>query len=122
MPKGNSSKTLVKSRAAAFERQGGRCYYCDLPLWLDDRESFRARFALPSGAVDARRCTAEHLLARCDGGTNASNNIVAACHTCNVGRHHRRVAHDPAHHRDYVRRRIAQGLWHPRHVLQAFSG
>jgi len=33
------------------------------------------------------QATAEHLVARCKGGTDAPDNIVAACRFCNTRRH-----------------------------------
>ncbi len=29
-----SNKRLKSLRADAFQYQSGRCYYCDLPMWL----------------------------------------------------------------------------------------
>ena len=67
---------LVRSRAAAYTRQSGRCYYCDLPLWLDDPAAFRVRHNLTPKVARSLRCTAEHLKARQDGGTDAACNIA----------------------------------------------
>ena len=112
-------KSLQKSRQLAFDRQHGRCHYCSLPVWLYDPESFRRRYGLTPAEASSLRCTAEHLVARCDGGRDSATNIVAACRHCNATRHKRRVAPDPATYRDHVRRRLAKGRWHPPRVLTA---
>ena len=59
-----------------------------------------------------RQCTAEHLKARCDGGPNSADNIVAACRYCNGQRHRAKRPHAPAAYRCAVRRRMAAGKWH----------
>lgn len=62
------SKTLIKSRSTAFERQGGRCYYCDFPMWRGSIEHFARLYGITLGQARQFQCTAEHLLARQDGG------------------------------------------------------
>ncbi len=111
-------KTLVRSRAAAFARQGGVCHYCALPVWLDDLESFRARYGLTLADARRRKCTAEHLQARKDGGNDNPGNIVAACFACNVRRHRLKPAPSAERYGCYVRRRIALGRWHQPHVIK----
>ena len=110
---------LARSRSAAFSRQSGRCFYCDLPMWLDHADDFRPRYRLTPAQARQRRCTAEHLQARQDGGGNGAANIVAACQKCNQGRHRRKKVPDPDGHRQRVRSRVAQGRWHPPEVLKA---
>ena len=63
---------IAKNRLIAYQRQSGRCYYCDLPMWLGKLPGKRHRPA-------SLQCTAEHLVARQDGGDNSARNIVAAC-------------------------------------------
>lgn len=58
---------LRSLRRAACREQGGLCYYCLLPMRSD--------------------VTAEHLQARCDGGKDTRENIVAAHRLCNSRRH-----------------------------------
>jgi hypothetical protein len=60
---------------------------------------------------DMLRSTAEHLKARCEGGTNARDNIVAAHHICNARRHKRKRAPQPSEFRELVRKRVANGRW-----------
>lgn len=118
MPAGKSSSTLVKSRAAAFERQGGLCYYCKYPMWLGDVEPFASRLRLPLRLANSRRCTAEHLVARQDGGSDNAANIVAACFHCNASRHRRKRVRPPAEHCRFVQKRIAHRRWHPPQLLR----
>ena len=110
---------LARSRSAAFSRQSGRCFYCGLPMWLDQPEGFRSRYRLTLAQARLLRCTAEHLRARQDGGGNASDNIAAACWYCNTRRHRSKKALDPDRHRQRVRARVKQGRWHPPEVLKA---
>lgn len=89
---------LNKLRDEAFGRQSGLCWYCGRPM---------------SSATDKRsnRRTAEHLLARCDGGADVAENIVAACWLCNVQRHRSKTALAPQAFQAYVRTRLAKGNW-----------
>lgn len=117
----SSPKSLKRARQLAHDRQRGRCHYCGAPMWLHDLESFARRHGLTPAEAKLLRCTAEHLVARCDGGSNKPENIVAACQHCNSTRHRRRVPPDPATFRDDVRRRVARGRWHPPRVLTAIQ-
>ena len=113
------SKSITRIRARAYFRQKRCCYYCRCPMWLDDFLGFCSRNRLVPGLARALRCTAEHVIARQDGGTNHPSNIVAACLRCNAGRHARKLplpADDFMHH---VRRRIEKGKWHSFDVLRA---
>lgn len=95
------SSRLQRSRNRAFIKQHGRCFYCDLPMW-----------AAPPKDLMRLKCTAEHLVARCDGGRDGSGNVVAACLHCNRTRHLKRHP-PPAHeYRVEVQRRMARGRWH----------
>jgi hypothetical protein len=75
MPKTN----LARARAAAFCRQDGYCYYCDKPMWLDDPARFGREHGLPTRRLKSLQATAEHLTARCDGGT--MHGITSQQHT-----------------------------------------
>ncbi len=112
---------LKKSRQLAFDRQRGCCHYCGLPVWLRDPDSFRRRYGLTSAEANLLQCTAEHLVARCDGGSDRPDNIVAACRHCNSTRHRRSAPLDPATYRQYVRRRVAKGRWHHPSVLRSIQ-
>ena len=102
------SSQLQRSRNRAFQRQGGRCFYCGVIM--------RRPPNAPAGG--RLRCTAEHLLPRSEGGSEAFDNIVAACAHCNRTRHLRKR---PPGHDDYrqdVLRRVGRGEWHPRWVFE----
>lgn len=79
-------KSPVRLRTLAFETQGGRCFYCDLPMWQYDPVAFATRFRITARQAKRFRCTAEHLVARCEGGKTLRENIVAACWYCNSRR------------------------------------
>ena len=112
---------IPKRRLAAHKHQQGRCYYCGLPMWLKDPQKFAKQYGLKPSTVAGLRCTAEHLVAQQEGGTNAANNIVAACLTCNARRHRKKVPLRPPQHRDRVRSRLLVGKWHPRALVKLVS-
>jgi 5-methylcytosine-specific restriction endonuclease McrA len=58
---------LQSLRRRASREQGGQCFYCLQPMGRD--------------------VTAEHLVARMDGGKDSRANVVAACRRCNAARH-----------------------------------
>lgn len=106
------SKSRVNSRNAAFEAQGGRCFYCQLPMWRSAPEEL-APLGLRARTATPLRCTAEHLVARQDGGGDGRANLAAACWFCNQGRHRRKQPLSPDAYRALVRQRMAKGKWHP---------
>lgn len=112
---------LETSRRAAFRRQGGLCFYCCLPVWLEDPEAFRTRYPLSAKQVASRRCTAEHLLAKEEGGKDGAANIAAACALCNSRRHKREHARSPEEHRRHVLSRVRRGKWLPGAMTAALT-
>lgn len=112
---------LEKSRLTAFRRQGGLCFYCNHPVWLDDPDTFRAQFPMSAPQHALRRCTAEHLIAKQDGGGNEPENVVAACWLCNARRHRCRRVRAPGSHRKYVQSRVLAGTWLPKGTLSVFA-
>lgn len=103
--------TIKKHRQSAFHHQSGLCYYCQQPIWLNQPELFSSTYHLSFRQCQLFRCTAEHLLARQEGGGTTRNNIVAACHFCNQLRHKRKKPMDPPRFRTYVHTRIERGRW-----------
>lgn len=103
---------LTKIRRQLFAAQEGRCFYCLQPMWEDNRHDFAIRYAIGKRRTVWLQSTAEHLLARCDGGSDDIENIVAACRFCNQHRHrsHRALPCDLYVH--HVRKRLAKGAWH----------
>jgi hypothetical protein len=106
------SKMITTGRRIAFSRQSARCYYCKLPMWLGHPGSFPARYGLTPKEANFLQCTAEHLVARSDGGSDNPSNVVAACAHCNRKRHSRRKPLEPEALKRLVDRRIGQGRWH----------
>lgn len=115
------SSRIQALRQRAFQRQGGRCCYCQVAMWLHDQSELP--FAVPSAKAALRlQCTAEHLTARADGGRNSSTNVAAACLHCNRTRHRRRRISSPDEFKRVVLARVASKRWHPTWVLNAGSG
>jgi len=84
---------LQSLRRRACREQGGRCFYCLRPM--------------------GRNVTAEHLVARMDGGKDTASNIVAACRRCNEARHALvpGAAPDPETHQGFMLLMVAAGLY-----------
>nr|WP_249219070.1 HNH endonuclease [Loktanella sp. SALINAS62] len=92
-------------------KQGGRCYYCDLPMWENGAKTNSGTQRKMESAPHVLRCTAEHLHARSEGGKNTVSNIVAACWFCNSRRHRRKRPLPSEKYRQLVRERMAVGRW-----------
>lgn len=110
------SKNRIQSlRHQAYDRQGGRCYYCGVCMWLASPTELPG--APEKSSVWLRlRCTAEHLVAQSEGGRDKSDNIAAACALCNHTRHKRKQPLEPLAYQAEVRRRMKRGAWHHRWV------
>lgn len=52
-------------------------------MWESDRRSFAREHGLTFRESLWYRCTAEHLVAKYEGGATSTKNIVAACRECN---------------------------------------
>ncbi|WP_391562407.1 HNH endonuclease [Novosphingobium sp.] len=104
------AKTLQTIRRAKFVIQQGQCHYCGCSMWEGRPSVQQARIGK---FAQQMRCTAEHLRARSDGGGNAYDNIVAACHWCNRLRHARPVPLSADAFKVLVRKRVQKGKWHP---------
>lgn len=114
---------LHRTRSIAYARQCGRCFYCEAPTWLDAPDQFASKFRLTKGEAQQLQATAEHLVARCDGGGNGRENIVLACLMCNSRRHRRKRPLEPGQYKLWVRKRLENGRWHPPsigHLTQAW--
>lgn len=95
-------------REAAFLAQAGQCCYCGLPMW----QSSPSELGLKAGSGAAFRCTAEHLVAKQDGGRDEVGNVAAAHAWCNRLRHARKgPAPSPDAYRAFVQRRLSCGKW-----------
>jgi hypothetical protein len=104
-------KLLVRLRTSAFHSQSGLCYYCGFPMWEKDRDSYSQIYKFSKSQAELLKCTAEHLLARQDGGIDSAQNIVAACRWCNQKRHRRKLAPSHVKYQQMVQRRVRKGGW-----------
>lgn len=109
---------LQRLRTHAYHAQQGRCCYCGVPMWIQSPEELCA-LGLRLRTAKPLRCTAEHLVAKRDGGRDVAENIAAACWLCNTRRHQRKSAPAPEAYRAFVKRRVAQGKWHASPVRAA---
>ncbi|TAU07808.1 hypothetical protein ELI55_24620 [Rhizobium ruizarguesonis] len=115
------SNKLKNLRIQAAQQQSWLCFYCRLPMWNTNPESYSLHYGISSGLAKRFQCTAEHVQARCEGGKDVAQNIVAACRFCNNARHKAKCPPDAMTHASVVRRRLAKGRWHPPHVKAAFG-
>lgn len=108
------AKQLQSARTSAFNRQNGCCFYCGFAMWQDNPKEFAKQHGLTAAQARHFQCTAEHLVARQDGGSNARQNIAAACLICN-SRRHKRSGCAPAaeQYRAMVVKRVMVGGWLP---------
>ena len=103
-------------RHVAFSKQSGRCYYCGSPMWNTKPKEFASKHNITKKYAARFQCTAEHLLARCEGGKNQESNIVAACLFCNSKRHQRKKPLGPPKYKALIQKRLQQGKWHPQNL------
>jgi 5-methylcytosine-specific restriction endonuclease McrA len=103
---------VQKHRQSAFERQNGKCCYCGFQMWRDSAEHFAQQHQISLSQARHFQCTAEHLIARQDGGKDGKGNIAAACKRCNQLRHQRKSAPTPSRYQEHVQRRLNKGGWH----------
>ncbi len=105
------ARRVVRFRASKMQAQNGLCYYCGQQMWRENRAAFCRLHRIGRSFAKLFRCTAEHLVARCDGGKTSAENIVAACLLCNRTRHEAKPPRDPEGHRQYVRSLLARDEW-----------
>ena len=115
------SNTIARPRLEAFYKQAGLCYYCKSRMWLKDIERFANRHAISTTVATRFQCTAEHLAARCNGGSNRKRNIVAACFFCNHNRHRMKNPLSPDKYKAHIKKRIKKGKWHPKELHHIIS-
>ena len=117
--------TLARRRArrrhSAYLAQLGHCYYCGLPMWEKDLESFCRAHKIERSQAEWLQCTAEHLLARRDDGPDTAANIVAACIHFNHSRHRLNKNPSPSDYSRFVREELRKGRWHCADLLTAFG-
>ncbi len=106
-------KELHRSRLLAFHAQGGRCIYCHYEMWLRSPIELIEPYGYTLRQAWKLKCTAEHLVPKSEGGSDAPANIVAACHHCNATRHKRKSPPAPERYVEIVQNRLNSGRWHP---------
>lgn len=104
---------VARLRTRAFIKQRCLCFYCKQPMFESDAAAFAKQHGLTIKQALSRRCTAEHLRARRDGGLNTAENIVAACWFCNKRRHSRKNPLSPERYKNHVSREVRRRKWHP---------
>jgi len=107
------SKSLARARAYAFYRQEGRCCYCDYPMYVTSPQKYAQLYGCSHRQALQMQCTAEHLVAKCEGGSNRASNIAAACKLCNLRRHQGKIALPSQAYRELVQSKVLEGRWHP---------
>ncbi len=113
--------SILNLRKEAFQKQIGRCYYCGIPMWQKDQESFAIRNSISIAEAAKCKCTAEHLVPRSEGGKDCKSNIVAACQFCNLRRHRRKSPPDPPEYKNDILQRLKKGKWHVKPLLKLLS-
>jgi len=103
-------------RQSAFSKQNGFCYYCNRPMWQEKPNKFAKKHLISNRDARNLQCTAEHLIARCDGGNDKKSNIVAACLFCNQKRHERKKPLSLPQYKEHVTNRINKGRWFPQRL------
>lgn len=112
------SKVIQKNRLRSATKQNNRCFYCGLPMWHSANQSkFSQIYNLSDMHTWWLQCTAEHLIAKSDGGGNERSNIAAACRYCNEKRHQYRNPPTSKEYKKLVTGRIAKGKWFPESLL-----
>jgi 5-methylcytosine-specific restriction endonuclease McrA len=91
-------------------------------MWEKNPTEFISSHGISKRLARLCQCTAEHLIARQDGGRNVKQNIVAACAYCNQGRHKKKMAPSPEAMRQDVQWRLSRGLWNSFVFSQADQG
>ncbi|MBK5567057.1 HNH endonuclease [Ensifer sp. SSB1] len=89
-------------------------------MWERDPQLFVRRYGVSRKEAQRFRCTAEHLVARHQGGNNGQANIVAACQFCNRARHRKKEPLSASDHIAHVRKRLTRGKWLPHHLHALF--
>ncbi|WP_354443793.1 HNH endonuclease [Ottowia thiooxydans] len=117
----SQSTRLRRSRHAAFIKQGGRCYYCSLPMLPSNDQQDQVEVNASLHLSTLLRCTAEHLRPRSEGGPDTPDNIVAAHAECNERRHRMEKALQPDRYRKLVQNQIVNNCWHSQKALSLLS-
>lgn len=110
--KSKGRQSLKNARTSAFNAQGGKCYYCNQPMWLKSVQELLSRFSISPKQARLLQCTGEHLEAHSEGGSSSQKNIVAACWFCNTKRNAGKKNRAPDQHKNHVTHRLLRGASH----------
>jgi len=110
------SSSIRSYRALSFKNQNGLCFYCNQPMWTKNLKEFCQLYRVTEDSAQLLKCTAEHIVARQDGGTNQRTNIVAACLFCNRTRHQEKNALSAEKYKVKVSNLMSKNKWHPIHI------
>ena len=113
--------SLKSLRKNAHRAQGGRCYYCALPIWEEGSSRFASAHQLSLKQARLLKSTGEHLKAHAESGKANRSNIAAACTYCNSHRHRMKQPLRPERYKRYVHRKMAKGGWHQLHLKGCFN-
>ncbi|WP_235818238.1 HNH endonuclease [Halopseudomonas bauzanensis] len=80
-------------------------------MWQDAAEPFAKSHRISVAQARPFQCTAEHLKARQDGGSDGPRNIAAACIRCNRTRHKGKKTPEPMQYQELVQKRLDRGGW-----------
>ncbi len=83
-------------------------------MWQKDSHVFAVMNSISHKEALRFQCTAEHLRAKSEGGSDSRENIVAACLFCNQTRHKRKMPPDPKTYKYIIQNRLLKGKWHPK--------
>ena len=108
---------LRRFRKVAARKQAHKCWYCDAPMWSSKPEAFAEKHGLRLEDAAHFQCSAEHLVARRDGGAEVRN-IVAACRYCNIARHECEAPMDAEAWRAHVQARVLASDWMTAELLR----
>lgn len=107
-------------RGKLFDEQGGRCCYCETPMWetvkglpkrIDSARPFMQLHSIPYHQARLLLCTVEHLIGRKDGGSHDPSNLAAACQHCNSKRFGVKYDIDPFAYKQYVMKQMRRDTW-----------
>lgn len=86
----SKSKAHQRFNDLLMQAQGGKCCYCDAPMFIlgttTVHEHQRANKIATHRAASAMRATVEHLKKWADGGRSTPDNLALACFDCNSSR------------------------------------
>ena len=87
-------------------------------MWSKNAWAFAEQHGLTLEQCAHFQCTAEHIVARRDGGAEVRN-IVAACRHCNLKRHEAQAPLPADLYREQVQKDVAEMRWFTTQLLRS---